>query len=168
VPFYFINLLPTSLLYISILLTCARVRCRHYRMRVAGNTREKSPCRWRGCRRRGARQRRLSARVRIRPCMIARGEIELTRRFAFPLVAMPAARRPPPRPCQPPWPLLMFSWPLLMPSSLLPGCRVKSAAWELALAYMCPTQRPLRAVAHTRAVRRHSHFCVGPGFEAVD
>jgi hypothetical protein len=44
--------------------TCARVRCRHYHMRVAGNTLERLPCRWRGSRWRGARPRRLSVRVR--------------------------------------------------------------------------------------------------------
>jgi hypothetical protein len=99
--------------------------------RVAGNTLEESPCRWRpvpalshaGGREysgrvavslvrlsaRGARPRRLSVRVRSfsppSPLAVpALQRMEQTRKSAFPPLAMPAAHRPLPRPCPPPWP----------------------------------------------------------------
>jgi hypothetical protein len=100
------------------------------------------PCQWRGCEKVAVSVARLSeARspvttlvCSISPCAA------MPRRSAFPLVAMPAARRPPPRPCPPPWPLSTPPWPPSMPSLLLPGRRVASAAWTPVLARVSHTE----------------------------
>jgi hypothetical protein len=77
--------------------------------------------------------------------MAACCEIEPTRRSTFPLVAMPAARRPPPLLCPTPWPLLMPSWPLLMSLFLLQGCLLASV--------VCNTVTGAYArVSHTKVV----------------